>query len=244
MKKIFFIIAACFIGITSVKAQIAKGNLFVGTGIGSTTYNFGNYSYTYSDANVKNQDQKAYTLNLSPSIGVFLTDHLIFGGSLNLAYDHNKTDISNTTDNFLTNNSTVNTTTFTAGPFVRYYFFDAEPKNTLVFVQADAAVGTGGGSTNGSTLYTNNSATSSNGNTNGMFVFKAGGAIGVTHFIQKNIGLDISVGYGYDLQKYTATLNTQTTNAAGLVSNTSSSYKASIPQNGITLAAGFHFFIK
>jgi hypothetical protein len=243
MKKIILSLATCAIALTSVKAQMAKGNLFMGTVLGTTTYNFGTFTYNYSDANIKTEDQKHYSLSLRPSMGVFLTDHLIFGGTLALSYSHDQDNISNTTDNLLINNGTTNSTTFSVGPFVRYYFFDSQPAKTLFYLQAEAGVGTGGGSTTESTLNTANTSISSSGTTNGMFVFRGGGSLGLTHFIQKNIGLDIGVGYAYDYESYTSTLSTQTTPSSGAAATGSSSYKAKVPQNGITLSAGFHFFI-
>jgi hypothetical protein len=243
MKKTILIFAGCLLAITSVKAQLAKGNLFIGTGLGTTTYNFGTYTYTYPDANVKTQDEKDYSLTLSPSIGVFLTDHLIFGGSLGLSYSNEKINETSTIDNYLVDNTTSNTTTATIGPFVRYYFFDAQPTKTVFYFQADAGVGFGGGSSTGSTLSTANTSATSSGNINGLFIFKAGGALGLTHFIQKNIGLDVSVGYTYDDESYNTTANTQSTTAGGVVSSASNSFKAKVPQNGIALSAGFHFFI-
>jgi hypothetical protein len=243
MKKPLLILAVFFIALTSASAQTTKGTLFVGTTLGTTAYDFGTSTYTYTDADVKSQDQKNYSLSLSPQIGVFLTDHLIFGGSLDLSYAHNTDNVSNTTDNLLINDATTNTTTFSAGPFVRYYFFDSKPSKTLLYFQAEAGAGAGGGSSTGSTLNTANTSTSTTGNTSGEFIFRAGGSLGLTHFIQKNIGLDIGVGYSYDYENYSTSTTTQTTTAAGASTSAPGSYKAKVPQSGISLTAGFHFFI-
>jgi hypothetical protein len=243
MKKTILIFAGCLLAMTGVKAQLAKGNLFIGTDLGTTTYNFGTYTYTYPDANVKSQVEKDYSIGISPSIGVFLTDHLIFGGSLNVAYSNQKINETSTIDNYLVDNTTSNTTTATIGPFIRYYFFDSQPAKTVFYFQADAGVGSGGGSSTGSTLSTTNTTTTSTGNINGMFIFKAGGALGLTHFISRNIGLDVSVGYAYDDESYNDSSTQQSTTSGGVVGNASNSFKAKVPQSGIALSAGFHFFI-
>jgi hypothetical protein len=240
MKKIFLILTTCAIALTSVKAQVAKGNLFVGADLGATSYRFGTYTYNYPDANVKTEDQNDYSLNLSPRLGVFLSDHLIFGGALALDYNHDKINNSNTTDNLLMNNTVSNQTTFSVGPFVRYYFFGDSPGANLFYIQADVDVGSGSGSTKASTLSTANVSGSSTENINGVFAFKAGGTLGFTHFIQKNIGLDLGIGYLYDYESYSSTLTSET----GTPGSTSASYKAKIPQNDIFLSAGFHFFVK
>lgn len=243
MKKTILLITICIAGIMSANAQIAKGNLFVGTGLGTTTYNFGNYTYTYASGEIRTQDEKEYSLSVTPQIGVFLTDHVVFGGNLNISYTHNEGDNSYADDAVLTNNSVTNTTVFSVGPFIRYYFFDSKPSKTLFFIQAEAAVGTGAGNTSTSTANTNSSGSTATGTNSGTFIFDGGASLGVTHFISKSIGIDFRVGYTYDYESYTTTLNSTSTTASGAVTTTPNSYKASIPENGITLAAAFHFFL-
>ena len=66
-------------------------------------------------------------------------------------------------------------------------------------------------------------------------------AVGITHFVQKNLGLDISVGYNYTHEDYTDAYNTATTNlATGVVHNPL--YSAHV--NPINLSARFHYFIR
>src|SRR5580698_10185119 len=104
MKKILLMMAIAAAGFTAAKAQVEKGNLFIGPGLGTTTYNFGTYNFDYSNGNIKNQDQKNYSLDLSPQVGVFLTDHLIFGGALGLDYTNNKSNFNSSADVISTSN--------------------------------------------------------------------------------------------------------------------------------------------
>ena len=243
MKKIILAIAICAAGLTSVKGQVAKGNLFIGTGLGTTTYNFGTFNYNYSDGNIKSQNEKNYSLDLSPQLGVFLTSHLVFGGTLGLDYQHNKSNFSSSNDVITSSNVSNNATNFTLGPFLRYYFFNSNPTNTMLFIEGDAALGTGSGSTSETDFERDNSVNLATGNTSSMFIFKAGGSLGVTHMIQKNIGIDFAVGYLYDYEKNTTNLVNQTTTAGGATTSTPLTYKATMPENGISVSAGFHFMV-
>lgn len=244
MKKSILVLLIGIAGLTSVNAQMTKGNLFIGTGLGAATYNTGNYNFNYSDGNVRAQDAKDFSLSVSPQMGVFLSDHLVFGGTLDLAYDHTKNNISNTTDGLSANNSTLNSTTFAIGPFLRYYFYNSPESKTVFYLQGDAAAGIGGGSTTQSVVNENGSSTYSNGSNSNTFVFRGGGGLGVTHFITKDIGLDFGVGYLYSYQKYTNNFTDQVTTAGGVSSSTPGSFKATVPQNGFSVSAGFHFFVK
>jgi len=238
MKKIILTMAVCIAGLTGVKAQIAKGNLFVGSTIGATTYNWGTYTYDYSTGNNQKLDNKKYSINLTPSLGVFVTDHLVFGGNLDVGYDHTKNDVTNTDPAGTGTQTTVNSSTYSVGPFLRYYFFNTTPSKTLVYIQGVATVGTGSGSTNESHINTDDNLIYT-ANDNNMFLFKANGSLGITHFIGKNIGLDVAVGYMYDYEKYT----TNFTNQPGSGGSSSGSIKTTLPENGIALSAGFHFFL-
>lgn len=244
MKKVILVFVVCILSLNMVKAQIAKGNIFVGTSVGSTAYNFGTSAYNYSNGNVKTQDQNEYTLSFSPTMGVFVTNHLILGGNLNLAYSNNTVNYNNTTASTVKSNSTTITNTVSVGPFFRYYFYDGKPTRSLLFFQGNAAIGTGGGSTTGYTLNSNTSTSNSSGTTTGLFNYKLGAAIGVTQFIQSNIGFDLSVGYAYNYESYTNSVNTQTISSTGVPGSSTTTIDAIIPQNGITLSAGFHFYLR
>ena len=237
MKRIFLVLAICFTGLTSLKAQLAKGNLFVGSTIGSTAYNWGTNTYLYSAGNTQKLDSKQFAIDLTPSLGVFVTNHLVFGGSLDVGYSHNKSDVTNTDGSVVPTQTTINNSTYSIGPFLRYYFYNSTPSKTLLYVEGRATVGSGSGSTN--ELDSNTGNTTYTATDNNVFLFTAAGSLGVTHFITKNIGLDVALGYSYDYEKYTTDFTFDPNSG-----NTSSgSKKATLPQSGITLFAGFHFFL-
>jgi hypothetical protein len=243
MKKVIFAILGCVACLTNVKGQMTKGNLFMGTTLGAATYNNGNYSYDYSDGNVQKQDDKKYAVTLAPQIGVFVTDHLVFGGSLGFGYNHEDNFITNTTDGALSHDRTTNNTTFYLGPFFRYYFFDAAPKKAVFYVQAQASAGTGGGNTSDNYTTTTGS-TAATGTINNEFVFMAGGGIGMTYLIDKNIGLDLGVDYLYNYDKYTNNSTTVTTTGGIAGAGSAGDFKATEPNSGIGISAGFHLMFK
>jgi len=241
MKKIFLAVSIGIAGLTVVKGQQTKGSLFIGTGAGTAVYNSGNYNYNYSYGNIKNLDAKTFELNFNESIGVYLTDHFVFGGSLNVAYNHEKDNATNTNAIVLTDVATTNATTFAIGPFMRYYFFNTTPSKTQFYVEAAGAIGTGSGNTAEATAG-NASSSVITGNTSGVLVYRARGGLGLTHYITKNIGLDFQAGYLYNYDKQTTNYNSQTTNS-GQVTSSQYSAKITLPTNGVEFLAGFHLLI-
>jgi len=242
MRKIFLALALCAGGLTIANAQTAKGNLFLGTGLGATSYTTGNYTFDYSDGNNVSQNDKKYVFGVNPQLGVFLTDHLVFGGTLGVNYGHEKSVLNNTDPTVVGSQSVTNSSTYSIGPFLRYYFFNATPSKTLFYIQGDAGIGTGSENSN----QTSTSASTSNvytAHASNLLMFNAAGSLGITHFVSKSIGLDVAVTYLYNDEKYTDNYNSVTTNAAGVPNSNSGTFKATLPQNGIGVSAGFHLFL-
>jgi hypothetical protein len=173
---------------------------------------------------------------------VFVNDHLIVGGSLGFDFTHNKQSIQSTENNLDNQDTRKNTFTINVGPFARYYFFNNSPGSTLFFTQVEARVGTGSGNSSGNGDNTTNTFTTS-GKITKIFNWDAGGSIGVTHFIQKNIGLDIFAGYNYGSNKShnNATTN-YTTKSGGVNSSRTVDYDLTSHSNNMVLGVGFHWF--
>ncbi len=243
MKNIIFSALLCAAGTTLVHAQTGKGNLFAGASIGSAAYSSASNNYDYIDGNNKTTDSKTYAISGSPSLGVFVNDHLIIGGVFGLNYKHLKNE-ENTTETAILNSKTAtNTFTVDLGPFVRYYFFQNNPSSTLLYLQAQATAGTGSGNTAGSGT-SNSIAYTSSGKVSNIFTYTGGGSIGVTHFFQKTVGLDLGIGYGYAHEKSTNVNNQyKTASSGGAKTTVTNDYDLNTSTNGLTLSAGFHWFI-
>ena len=244
MKKLVTTALACILGLTVVKAQIAKGDIFAGTSFGTASYTAIDQTYTFLDGGTKQQNEKNYAINANPMYGVFVTDHLIVGGMLNFDYNNDKTDIANYEGPVSNSTGTNISSLFSIGPFVRYYFYDTKPSNTLLYIQVGADLGTGFGSSSGSGAGTTSSYVST-GKLSDYFLYEGGFSVGVTHFIRGNLGLDISLGYNYLHEHYNDNYNTATTNdATGVVTDPLYSAAVKSISNGIILSAGVHVFIK
>jgi hypothetical protein len=240
MKNIILAAALCVIS-TGLFAQVSKGTLFVGSTIGSTNYNSITNNYDYVDSGLRKTTNHNFGIGLNPQLGVFVTDHHIVGGSLGFVFAHNKQNIESTEGNLNSNDTRKNTFTINVGPFVRYYFFNTAPGSTLFFAQLDAKLGTGSGNSSGNGDNVASTFTSS-GKITKIFNWNAGGSIGVTHFIQKNVGLDIFAGYNYsnDKSHNLATTN-YTSKSGGANTVNTSDYDLTTHSNNIILGAGFHW---
>ena len=225
-----------------VFAQLSKGTLFVGPTIGTGNYNSVNNNFEYADSGLRKTTNHNFGISAGPQIGVFLTDHIVVGGNLGVDYTHNKTNVSSTEGNLNNNNTERSTLTINVGPFARYYFFNTTPGSTVMFAQMNARVGTGNGSSSGNG--DNNVNTfSSAGKISNVFNWNAGGSLGVTHFIQKKVGLDLFAGYTYGTDKsHNINTTTFTPKAGGPNSVNTSEYDLTTHNNNFVVGAGFHWF--
>ena len=244
MKKTLIAALICATGALHASAQESlKGTVFLGTSVGSTTYTQTSNDYTYPDGGTKNTTPHAYSFSLSPSAGVFVTNHLILGGSLGVSYSHNKTNTSITEGSPSSSTSTTNSTTVDLGPFLRYYFYEVKPLRTMLYMQIQGTVGVGGGSSSGAGESVTSSYVS-NGTTSGIFTWTSGASLGVTHFIQKNIGIDFALGYSHSYEHSNVSGSTQTTKVNGTETTAPGDYKLRTSADGFTASVGFHWFIR
>jgi hypothetical protein len=244
MKKIIVMALVCAASASFVRAQTEKGNMFVGATVGDLSYASQTSDFSFSDGRLRTADQKLTSLEFNPTLGWFVTNHLVFGGGITLKYDHNTVNNTVTGKQItptLTSN-TANDFTLNVGPFLRYYFFNGQPSSTLFFIQGYGNVGVGSGTSSGSGSSPSSSYTSS-GKVSNIFSYDAGGSIGITHFIEKNVGLDVAVGYGYVHEKSTNTEQTITTATGGGTTTTNNNYDLARHLNGVSFSAGFHWFL-
>ena len=248
MKKITLIFSMAIALAYSASAQFSRGTIFVGPTIGTSSYQSASDNLTYTGGNNSNRAStyKTYTLTAGPQVGTFLTDHLVLGALLNygLTARNTHTNTILTNNNELTTNAKTTTSTFSTGPFLRYYYFNNLSKN-IFYTQLSGTLGTGSGNSSGNGNNTVNSTYQSNGAITGIFVWNAGASVGLTHFFNNTIGMDIALGYGYN--SYTSndksTVNT-TSNTTEIVTSTSDNYKEALRTQGVTLGLGFHWFLK
>jgi hypothetical protein len=150
-------------------AQTEKNNWLVAGALAFT-------SSTQKEADAPGSSTKSTAFALSPNVGYFFINNLAAGASLNLtsAYSSNSNSGS-------TSSSTV--TSFTAGPFVRYYF-NTSPRVKL-FLHGDASWGSEKVSVNYSGADESSSVPIS------IYEGKAGAAF----FLSPCVALEVSAGY-------------------------------------------------
>jgi hypothetical protein len=245
MKKIGILMPAfCILLALQTKAQFPKGTIMLGTTIGSTAYSSANSDYSYDNGSAKTTGTNTYTFSLGPQVGVFISSHLVLGGTLaySLSTSHASSSTTNTNNSTSGSNSNTTTTTASIGPLLRYYFAELPGKNWFYW-QANGAVGTGSGTSSGDS-YTATSTASTDGKISNICTWNAGTSIGMTHFFYQRIGLDVSLGYNYSHNHNYNVNNTNTTNknTGNLVTSTNN-YNLDTGTNGITLGVGFHWFL-
>lgn len=244
MKKQILAALVCSVGMLHASAQTLKGTMFVGASVGTTTYSQTTNDYTYPDGGTKNSDAHAYSLSLTPQVGVFVTNHLILAGNLGLSDSHNRTTTSITETSPSSSVSTTNTTTVDLGPMLRYYFYENKPLRTMLYMQAQGTVGFGAGNTSGGGFSTNSSYTSS-GTTSGIITWTGGGYLGVTHWIRPDIGIDFGLGYVHSYEHSDVTNSTVTTAATtGAQSTKPNNYTLGTNTDGFTALVAFHWYIR
>jgi len=248
MKKASLILCLLVGSTLSASAQFSKGTIFVGPTLGTTSFQSASDNLDYTSGNNSNRSasSKTYTLTVGPQVGKFLTDHLVLGASLNysLSVKNTNTNTTLTNNNLLATNAKTNTSTFNAGPFLRYYYFETLSKN-MFYAQLNGTLGTGSGGSSGSGANNVNSTYQSNGTVTNIFAWNAGGSIGVTHFFNDLVGMDVAIGYNYISNTSNNNSSTNTTaNATEIVTNTSNNYRETLLTHSITLGFGFHWFFK
>jgi hypothetical protein len=159
MKHIFsFFSLLVFAGTTF--GQLTKGHWLVG-GSGR----FYSYKNEYSTSTVNNTGK--YTqIDVSPNIGYFIADKIGLG--LRTTFSSVKGKIDNVP-------ASTNVQRFSAGPFIRYYFFDAEKQNNIL-IDANYQKGIVGGFFKG--------------NSNNFSI-----AAGPVIYFNSSVGIEFLIGY-------------------------------------------------
>lgn len=230
MKKLFFV---CLLLATTclVFPQNKKGNLLIGTYLGSGGFNFSNSENGNSySTNISKQDSNGFSIGVGPSIGYFLTDNLVVGTSCSLSYSSSSYDNSYTED-ASTSESSYHQLYFSLGPFVRFYFGKSGGKG-MPFIHIYT----------GTSFYPDYSSTYSNSyGTKYTYRYKkysvwnAGAQVGYEHFLNSAIGLQYYVGYSFS--------HYNTTSEYDYPTGTDYSYDSKSNYHGISFGVGLQIHL-
>lgn len=253
MKKTLLFAALCVFSFATTKAQIYKGSWLLGTSIGSSTLSFGNNENDYSNSSTsypnsqRTTNTRNFGLSFSPQIGYFVRNNFMIGASLSASFSSAHSNYTSANASTLGTDlpsveSNSNTNSISVGPILRYYFGDTRYSKTLFFIQANGAVGTSSGPTNASGEY-DNYTYKTTGQTTGTFNWNAGGDLGITHFINKSIGLLAYVGYTFSSsQGHTSSTTNYIYKNGTTPSSSTTDYDFTNHTNGLSLGVGFNLF--
>jgi hypothetical protein len=230
MKKLFFI---CLLLATTclVFPQNKKGNLLIGTYLGSGGLSFSNSENGSSTStNIGKQDSNGFSIGVGPSIGYFLTDNLVAGTYCSLSYSSSSNDNSNTAYES-TSESSYHSLYFSVGPFVRYYIGKNNGKG-MPYVHVNV----------GTSFYPDYSSSySSSSGSEYTYRYKkystwnAGLQIGYEHFVNSVIGLQYYLGYSFSYYN--------TTSEYEYAAGTKYSYDSKSNNHGISFGVGLQIHL-
>lgn len=226
---------------TAANAQFKKGQLMPGITVGSIFFNSGKTTYSAPPpTNGYTSNTNSVGINLTPSLGWFITDRTVVGGRLSANYRYDKyVDASN---NVTFRKKEDRITQWGLGAFVRNYFSQAG--RFIPFGQLAADGGLGSARTEGFN-YTSSYRESYKGKSGSSSFFNAGVSVGVTRLLSDQVGLDLAVGYTFShtQQKFT----TDTFRDVGIDGTIDETLKSEVStrmnNHGVTLAMGIQVFI-
>jgi outer membrane protein len=178
MKKQYIFLILLLFGSSILFAQVEKGKCYfaassnLGIDIGKDKWK--------SSGGGPVSEYKYSQFFLHPEAGYFVIDKLVVG--VFISYDYYKEKEQD-------NNYTWKNTSFTIGPFVKYYIL--EYKKLYPYVGA----GIGFGSEKDTESWEGGSSEYKY----GLLTYRFGG--GATYFLNDNVGLDLFLGYNHDVSK-------------------------------------------
>ncbi len=176
MKKQYIILLLLLLGSSIVFAQVEKGKCYFAA-TSNLGIDIGKYKWESSNGGSVTE-YKYSQFFLHPEAGYFVIDKLVAG--VFISYDYYKEAAQAETD-------TWKNTTFTIGPFVKYYILDYKK----LWPYATAGIGFGTDKT------TQGWDGGSSENKYGILIYRIGG--GATYFLSDNVGLDLFLGYNHNV---------------------------------------------
>jgi hypothetical protein len=253
MKKSVFlgISVMSLLGWRITDGQISRGDWLIGTAIGTGTITSSSDASAYLGPSTSYAGSSqttagtAYSLSLNPQVGYFVAGNLALGGILSFSLTSSHSSLTTSASSgiplTITNSSAY---TFTAGPFLRYYFGDPVLSSTLFFIQGDARLGTGDGTSSGNGNQNKYRYTSS-GQTSGGLYWNAATEIGLVHFISKSVGLIAYAGYTFSSEKGSELNTTDYSYKGGATgpADAVDDHKFSNTSGSVTLSVGFNIYL-
>lgn len=244
LKKAVFVILTGMLTCNSF-AQFSKGDRMAGASLATLIYNSGSTDSKVDQIGSSKSISKSYNINISPTLGWFLSEKTAVGGSLILNPSGSKITYEQNNTTFQSDQN--NRFDIGLGGFARHYL--GKSGNLLPFGQFGFNLGISslktegffyGGS--GSSAY----KTSYEGSSSGGFFTNASLQGGFTRMMGQNAGLDMYIGYTYGYNKNTFDRTTLRDNGNdGTVDETlRNETTTKFTNHGFYLGLGFQVFLK
>jgi hypothetical protein len=187
-------ISILLICVFCANAQLKKGNRLVGLTVATGLWSGNETEFTAPNAPSSTVETRSFSLQLTPSLGWFLTDQSIVGASVTIGMSDEVSRQKSGGVTFIENN--YNNVDFSAGGYFRYYFNSTSSLRPFTHIFLSA--GSGSTNTDGFQYYTGSTGTvrsTYDGRSSGRFYYNTGINAGLTKLISANSGLDFYIGY-------------------------------------------------
>jgi len=198
LKKSLVGCALLFI-VSIAGAQFSKGDRMVGSSIGAIFFNSAKTDYTYPAPTTGfTRSETGFGINLSPNYGWFVSGNTVVGATMILSFERNKYSDEDASNGNTFNEDETNQFSIGFGGFARNYFKSSG--STMPFAQVGFNFGMNSTKSEGFYFSSGNKSTY-DGKSSGGFFANAGLTGGLTKMLNKNVGLDISLGYVFSYKK-------------------------------------------
>lgn len=226
-------------------AQFKRGDRMVGASVGSIFFNGGSATQTVVSVGSLDFTTRQFGVNISPSIGWFISEKTAVGLSVNINPTSNKTTYETNGSSFQEDQD--NNFNIGFGGFGRNYF--SSTGSFLPFGQLGINAGFNtrktegyyyGGS--GSGIYKDTYT----GKSSGGFFFNSTLNLGMTKMVGESTGLDIFVGYNFSYNKNTFRLTRlrDEGNNGSVESRSENETTTSFTNHGVVVGVGFQIFLR
>jgi len=233
------------IGSFSANAQFSKGDKMAGASVGSVIVNSGSSDITVTQIGSNTSRITSFNVNISPSLGWFISDKTVVGAAVIINPYSNKTTYEQSGSTYQSDKNS--NFSIGLGGFARHYF--GASGSMMPFGQMGLNFGINtlktegffyGGSGN------NAYKISYDGETNGGFFANSTFQLGLTKMVGDYTGLDFYAGYNFSYNKNTFKRTTlrDDGNNGSVEERSENETTTKFTNHGFILGVGFQVFLK
>jgi hypothetical protein len=238
------LLLTCFLLISVISnAQMVKGTRMVGATVASSLFSSGTTDVTGPNQLAVEQSNKNFNLQLTPSMGWFVSENTVVGASLLVGVNNQSATNKSAGVSYKEDKS--KNLDAGLGGFARVYL--RSTGSLRPFAHLHFTAGSGSTDTEGYYYYTDGTNTvkdTYDGSSKGRFFYNAGLNAGFTRMLNQNAGLDLYIGYLYSYTR-------RTTNTTMISDNSNNSLDTRFEfentqkytGHGVTFGIGYQIFL-